>query len=60
MQKIFSTREKELIQFGSMLISGHVFSSAPNLLPETIAQISLEIAANIVIHSENLNFDNNG
>ena len=39
----------EKLELGTLLIAGHIFASAPNVLPETIAQIACEIAHHCLI-----------
>lgn len=39
----------EKLEIGTLLIAGHIFASAPNVLPETIAQIACEIAHHCLI-----------
>jgi hypothetical protein len=38
----------EKIEAGAMLIAAHIYTSSPNLLPETIAQAACEIAEHVI------------
>lgn len=48
---------KEKIENGALTIAGHIFAASPNLLPETIAQIAVEISFHCVNESAKFIFN---
>ena len=42
-------QSKDKLEIGALIIAGHIFASAPNLLPETVAQTAAEIAFHCII-----------
>jgi len=44
MQQSFSER----IEAGAFIIAAHIYTSSPNLLPETIAQAACELAEHVI------------
>lgn len=48
---------KEKIENGALNIAGHIFAASPNLLPETIAQIAVEISFHCINESAKFIFN---